>query len=170
MRRPLGTDPPSTDALARVARELSRLDPWTFWTVPMDDHLVVSGTTGVFLVVPEEAEGGVEVDGRRVLVGGRALRLRPLRAAAKRLGELLSGGSVFISPEPMVCLTRAVAGAPLTVQGVRVLPLKGLAADVARRDKVLPPTRAQRAARLLGMTIAGDDKRHATVVRRSATG
>jgi hypothetical protein len=45
---------PSPDAMARVARELSCLDPWTFWTVPMDDHLVVAGTTGVFLVVPAD--------------------------------------------------------------------------------------------------------------------
>jgi hypothetical protein len=170
MRRPLGINRPSPDALARVARELSRLDPWTFWTVPMDDHLVVAGTTGVFLVVPEDAVGGLEVEGRRVLVGERALRLRPLRGAAKRLGTLLSGGSVFISPEPVLCLTRAVAGGPRTVQGVRLVTVEDLAADVARREKVLPPTRAQRAARLLGMTIAGDHKRHATIVRRSATG
>ena len=170
MPRRLAPDPPPSDAIARVARELARLDPWTFWTVPRDDHLVVTGTTGVFLVVPEVAEGHLEVDGRRVLVGGRALKLRPLRAAAKQLGALLSGGSVFISPEPVLCLTRAVAGGPRTVRGVRVVTVEGLAADVARREKVLAPTRAQRAARLLGMTIAGDDKRNITVVRPSARG
>ena len=170
MPRRLGAGRPPSDAIARVARELARLDPWTFWTVPRDDHLVVSGTTGVFLVVPEASEGYLEVEGRRVLVGGRAVNLRPLRAAAKRLGALLSGGSVFISPEPVLCLTRAVAGGPRTVRGVRVVMLDGLAADVARREKVLAPTRAQRAARLLGMTIAGDHKRHAAVVRRPATG
>jgi hypothetical protein len=98
------------------------------------------------------------------------LRLRPLRGAAKRLGTMLSGGSVFISPEPVLCLTRAVAGGPRTVHGVRLVTVEDLAADVARREKVLPPTRAQRAARLLGMTIAGDHKRHATIVRRTAAG
>jgi hypothetical protein len=170
MRRPYGSDRPPPVALARVARELARLDPWTFWTVPIDDHLVVAGTTGVFLVVPEDAEGNVEVDGRRVLVGGHAVKLRPLRGAAKRLEARLSGGSVFISPEPVICLTRAFAGAPRTVRGVRIVTVEGLVADLARRQKQLAPTRAQRAARLLGMTIAGDQKRHAAVVRRFATG
>jgi hypothetical protein len=151
--------------MARVARELSRLDPWTFWTVPMDDHLVVAGTTGVFLVVPEDAEGCLEVGGRRVLVGGRAMKLRSLRGGAKRLRALLSGGSVFISPEPVLCLTRAIAGGPRSVHGVRVVTVEGLAADLARREKVLAPTRAQRAARLLGMTIAGDHRRQISVIR-----
>jgi hypothetical protein len=157
-------------AIAQVARGLSRLDPWTFWTVPIDDHLVVAGTTGVFLVVPDDAEGYVEVDGRRLLVGGRAVKLRPLRGAAKRLKDLLSGGSVFISPEPVLCVTRAVSGGPRSVGGVRVVSLETLAADIARREKVLSPTRAQRAARLLGMSIAGDHRRHFSVIRDAAAG
>jgi len=170
MPQPLGTGPARPEAMARVAKELARLDPWTFWTVPFDDHLVVAGTTGVFLVVPEDAEGSLAVTGRRARVGGRPLRLRRLRAAAKGLGTRLSGGSVFATPLPVVCLTRAVTGAPRSIHGVCLVAVDQLAASIVGRERVLPPTRAQRAARLLGMTIAGDHRRHATVVRRGGTG
>jgi hypothetical protein len=157
-------------ALARVTKELGRLDPWTFWTVPVGDDLVVAGSTGVFLVRVEEQEGTLEARGRRISIGAVRISLRGLRAAAKRLGSTLTGGSVFIEPEPVLCLTRATTGAPRTVAGVRLVHVDALAGDIARREKVLPPTRAQRAARLLGMTIAGDQTRHASIVRRSASG
>jgi hypothetical protein len=156
------------DALTRVTRETGRLDAWSFWTVPAHDHVVVAGTTGVFLVVPEIREGVLDVDGRHVRVGGHDVRLRPIRGAVKKLRNRLGTGSVGVEIEPVLCLIRATAGAPLTVQGVRVVPVAALATDLARREKILPPTRAQRVVRNLGMTVAGDQRRHSAVLRRRA--
>jgi len=156
------------DALAQVTRELGRLDAWSFWSVPGTDHVVVAGTTGVFLVVPEIRDGFLSVEGRHVTVDGAHVRLRPIRAAARRLRNKLGTGAVGVAIEPMLCLTRATAGAPRTVQDVRIVPISGLAADIARREKVLPPVRAQRVVRTLGMTVAGDQRRHAAVLRRRA--
>ena len=161
-----GSEPARADALVPITKELGRLDAWSFWIVPGDDHVVVAGTTGIFLVVPEAGEGIVEADGRRVQVGGRPVRVRPVRAAARRLRSQLGTGAVGARIEPILCLTRATAGGPRDVGGVRIVPVRGLAADIARRDKVLPVTRAQRVARTLGMTVAGDHKRHAAVLRR----
>jgi hypothetical protein len=67
---------------------------------------------------------------------------------------------VFSTVEPVVCLTVATAGGPRSVRGVRVVPLTYVARDLSGRARVLPPTRAQRAARVLGMQLAGDRKRH----------
>jgi hypothetical protein len=156
------------EALARITRETGRLDAWSFWTVPGDDHVVVAGTTGVFLVVPEVHDGLLDVSGRRVRVGGDNVPLRPLRAAVRRLRNRLGTGAVGVEIEPVLCLVRATAGAPLSVRGVRVVPLGSLAVDVARRDKVLSPSRAQRVVRTLGMTVAGDQRRLAAVLRNRA--
>jgi hypothetical protein len=152
-------------AIARITRETARLDAWSFWTVPADDHVVVAGTTGVFLIVPEIHDGMLDVAGRRVRVGGRSVALRPLRAAVRRLHNRLGTGAVGVEIEPVLCLVQATAGAPLTVRGVRVVPVGSLASDLARREKVLPPTRAQRVVRNLGMTVAGDHRRLAAVLR-----
>ena len=156
------------DALARIMKELGRLDAWSFWSVPDVDHVVVAGTTGVFLVAPEIRTGPLEIDGRHVRVGGREVRLRPLRTAAKRLRNRLGSGAVGARIEPVLCVIHATAGAPLTVQGVRIVPVAVLAADLARREKALPTARAQSVARTLGMTVAGDQRRPAGVLRRRA--
>jgi hypothetical protein len=157
-----------TDALARIVRETNHLDALSFWTVPAADHVVVAGTTGVFLVVPEIREGLLEVDGRRVRLGGRDVRLRPLRAAARRLRNRLGTGSVGADIEPVLCVLAGRAGAPLTVRGVRILPVEALASDLARRETILPPTRAHRVVRTLGMVVAGDERRHSAILRTRA--
>ena len=161
----LASERACADALARIMKEIGRLDAWSFWSVPAQDHVVVAGTTGVFLVAPEVREGHLEVEGRRVTVGGQEVRLRPMRAAARRLRNRLGSGGIGADIEPVLCLTRAVAGGPRTVQGVRVVPVEALAADIARRPQVLPTARAQRVVRTLGMTVAGDQKRLAAVLR-----
>ncbi len=153
-------------ALARITKATGRLDAWSFWSVPSHDHVVVAGTTGVFLILPDVHEGFLEVQGRRVRIGGDRIRLRPLRTAAARLRDRLGSGTVGANLEPVLCLTRAKAGAPRTVQGVRIVTADALAADLANREKVLQPVRAQRVVRTLGMTVAGDQRRHAAVLGR----
>jgi hypothetical protein len=158
----------AAEALARIAKELGRLDAWSFWSVPAADHVVVAGTTGVFLVVPEVRDGALEVRGRRVLVGAEEVRMRPVRSAARRLRNGLGTGAVGVDIEPVLCLIRAVSGGPRSVRGVRIVGVDGLAAEIARREQVLPAVRAQRVVRSLGMTVAGDQKRHAAALRRRA--
>jgi hypothetical protein len=153
------------DAIAQMMREAHRLDAWSFWTVPGRDHVVVAGSTGVFLVVPEIGEGVLEVEGRRVTVGSRTVRLRSVRAAARKLRNRLGTGAVGVTVEPVLCLIGARAGAPLTVRGVRILPVAALASDLARREKILAPTRAHRVVRNLGMVVAGDQRRPAAALR-----
>ena len=152
------------EAMARITKETERLDSWSFWTVPSSDHVVVAGTTGVFLIVPDIHEGFLEGEGRRVRIGGDRIRLRPLRAATARLRNQLGSGAVGVDLQPILCLTRAAAGAPRTVQGVRIVTVDRLAADIVRGEKVLQPVRAQRVVRTLGMTVAGDQRRHAAVL------
>ena len=53
----------------------------------------------------------------------------------------------------------AIAGAPRSDRGVRVLQVRDLAKDMADRSHVLPRLRAQRAARELGMRLDGDERR-----------
>lgn len=155
-------------AVARLVKETGRLDAWSFWSVPAADHVVVAGTTGVFLVVPDIHEGYLEATGRRVRIGPERIRLGPFRTATARLRDRLGSGAVGVDIQPVLCLTRAAAGAPRTVQGVRIVTLDGLAADIARREKVMQPVRAQGVVRMLGMTVAGDQRRHAAVLGRQA--
>ena len=154
------------DALARIMKEIGRLDAWSFWSVPAQDHVVVAGTTGVFLVAPEVRQGHLEVEGRRVTVSGQEVRLRPIRSATRRLRNHLGSAAVGADIQPVLCLTRAVTGGPRTVQGVRIVAVEALAADIARREQALPTARAQRVVRTLGMTVAGDHKRLAAALRR----
>ena len=63
----------------------------------------------------------------------------------------------------MLCLTEAVAGAPTTSKGVAILHLRDLVTHISSRPRVLEHGRAQRGARALRRTIAGDQKRHFTV-------
>jgi hypothetical protein len=162
------SEPARAEAMARITKETGRLDAWSFWSVPAVDHVVVAGTTGVFLIVPDIHEGFLEGEGRRVRIGGERVRLRPVRVAAARLRDRLGSGAVGVDLVPILCLTRAKAGAPRTVQGVRIVPIDMLASDIARREKVLQPVRAQRVVRTLGMSVAGDQRRHAAVLGRQA--
>ena len=83
-----------------------------------------------------------------------------MRSAAKAVGTKLTAASVGVGVEPVLCLTFAVAGAPRTIKGVRVVQAADIAADISKRPRGLPVSRAQRAARVLGMELAGDRSRH----------
>lgn len=69
-------------ARAVLARELGRLDPYSFWSVPTDPSskgdMVVAGVTGVFLVRACSLPGALMVDGRRATIDG--VRLPGVRA------------------------------------------------------------------------------------------
>ncbi len=156
-------DVASGEARALLAKELGRLDPYSFWVVPTQPDqpgdLIVAGTTGVFLIAACGREGHLR-PGRRPTVGDSAIRVRPVRAAAKRLGERLSRASVFVPVEPVVVVTHATAGAPISVSGVRFVHARDVVRDLTGRTGALSRSRAQRAARVLGMELAGDKARH----------
>jgi hypothetical protein len=154
---------------AALARELGRLDAYSFFTVPADPSwgadLLVVGTTGAFLVKACGLPGLASVQGRRPVVGDRAVPgIRPLRAGARRATSRLRAASVLVEVEPVVCLTEAIAGSPTTgAGGVRFVRLADVARDLTARPSVQSHTRAQRAARTMGMEVAGDRKRHFAV-------
>ena len=86
--------------------------------------------------------------------------VRALRLDAKRLSAKLSAASVSATVEPVICLTHGVAGMPRDVKGVHVVALGDLIKDLASRPRILEHSRVERAARVLGVQIAGDRKRH----------
>ena len=86
--------------------------------------------------------------------------VRALRSDAKRLSATLSASSVSVTVEPVICLTHGVAGMPRDVKGVHVVALSDLIKDMASRPRILEQSRVERAARVLGVQIAGDRKRH----------
>jgi hypothetical protein len=150
---------------SKVAKELGRLDPFSFWIVPAPSgsagDFVVAGTTGVFLVLVCAFTGTVDEVRGRTTIAGRSLRgRRSLRAAAKKLSSRLSAASVSARVEPVVCLTHAAAGRARTERGILVTHVGDLAAEIGRRPRAQPANRAQRAARILGMHLSGDERRH----------
>jgi hypothetical protein len=162
------SDAESAEARTLVTKELARLDSYSFWVVPTDPELagdlVVAGTTGVFLIAACGREGHLK-PGRRPTVGDAAIRVRPLRGAAKRLGGRLSEASVFAPVQPVMVVTHATAGPPTSVSGVRFVHLRDIVRDLTGRSSALSRSRAQRAARVLGMQLAGDQSRHFTAHR-----
>ena len=86
--------------------------------------------------------------------------VRTLRLDAKRLSAQLSAASVSIVVEPVICLTHGVAGMPRDVKGVHVVALGDLIKDLTSKPRILEHSRVERAARALGVQIAGDRKRH----------
>ena len=95
------------------------------------------------------------------MVDDRAIPgVRALRSDAKRLSAKLSASSVSATVEPVICLTHGVAGMPRDVKGIHVVSLGALVKDLASRSRVLEHSRVERAARVLGVQIAGDRKRH----------
>ncbi len=150
---------------AGLVSELGRLDPWSYWTIPVGSRdpgdLIVVGATGAYLVFVDETGGYLEMKGRSATVGGRTLKgFRGMRKAAIAVGRKLSAATVSVQVEPILCLTMATAGAPRTVKGVRLVQNSDIAADISKRPRKLEVPRAQRAARVLGMQLAGDQKRH----------
>jgi hypothetical protein len=154
-----------TEALARVSSALRSLDAFSFWVVPSRDanrdDLIVAGTTGVFLVMPCNRAGALMFGASGASIGSAAVPgLRGLKRAAKALGPTLTAAAVSATVEPVVCCTLAITGPPRTLRGVRYLHVRDLARDLSGRPSSLPRGRAQRAARTLGMHIAGDEGRH----------
>jgi hypothetical protein len=159
-------DPAHLEGLARLSKELGRLDPYSFWVVPAGTlssagDLIVAGATGLFLMAAWPATGALSVSRGRPMVNDEAIPgVRTLRLDAKRLSAQLSAASVSVAVEPVICLTHGVAGMPRDVKGVHVVALGDLIKDLASRPRVLEHSRVERAARVLGVQIAGDRKRH----------
>lgn len=158
---------PSPAAIARVTAELGRLDSFSFWVVPTGaktrGDLVVVGATGAFLIETCALPGRLDYGRGAPTVGDLVIPgLLRLKKAARGVTSTLGRASVFAEAEPVVCLTEAVAGAPTSSRGVTVLHLRDLVGHISARARVLEQGRAQRGARALGMTIAGDHKRHFT--------
>ncbi len=158
---------PGATAHAAVSRALSRLDPYSFFVVPAhgwNGDFAVVGTTGAYLIATCDLEGVARVGSRRPTVGGQAIEgVRRLRSGQRRLSVRLSSTSMFAQVVPIVCLTEAIADSPVDTAGVRFVKVADLARDVSARPGVQSNTRAQAAARVLGMHIAGDEERHFTV-------
>jgi hypothetical protein len=154
------------EGLARLSKELGRLDPYSFWVVPAGSlsnagDLIVAGSTGLFLMAAWPAPGAFSVSRGRPMVDDRAIpAVRALRSDAKRLSAKLSASSVSATVEPVICLTHGVAGMPRDVKGVHVVALGALVKYLASRTRILEHSRVERAARVLGVQIAGDRKRH----------
>ncbi|MDP9330268.1 MAG: hypothetical protein M3P11_06495 [Actinomycetota bacterium] len=158
----------SGEARERLAREARRLDAYNFWVLPVPadstGDLIVTGVTGVFLLTACGLSGEPRL-GRRPLIGDTPVPVRPLRLAAKQLGALLGRASVFSVVEPFVVLTDATFGAAMTVEGVRFVHLDDVLKEITARSRTLPVQRAQRAARALGMQLAGDQRRSFSIHR-----
>jgi hypothetical protein len=161
-------DDRASAARASMANALGRLDPYSFYSVPAEPSwggdVVVVGTTGAFLVKACGLSGVAQLRGRRPVIGEQAVPgLRSLRAGARRLASRLAGSAALADVEPVVCLTDALAGGPTEAAGVRFVRVEDLAHDLSARPGVQSHTRAQSAARTLGMQVAGDKKRHFAV-------
>lgn len=139
--------------------ELARLDPWSFWAVALEGegaHYAVIGRTGAFAIALVGLEGYVEPSRRGLRVGGVELaRYREVARAARRLHGRLLQASAFAHVEPILCLTRAVAGASRTVRGVRVVRVADLVAEIVSREHAMDPSTARRAAESLGPLLGG---------------
>ena len=158
---------PGASGSAAVATELRRLDAYSFFVLPAQEwhaDFAVLGTTGAFLIAVCDLPGVAHIGGRRPTVGNAHVpALRKLRAGARRLSGRLASGTMFASVLPMVCLTEAIAGPPIEAVGVRFAKVGDIARDISARPGVQSHTRAQAAARVLGVTVAGDQGRHFTV-------
>jgi hypothetical protein len=168
MRSNEGDDAGARQASARLAAALRGLDPFSFWVVPTDrprpGSAIVVGTTGPFLILPCGLAGVLtSARGRARVGGGHIPDLRSLKRGARTLGATMADASVHRPVEPVVCLTAAMVARPTPVRGVTVVAARDLVAYIAGRPASVPRSRAQRAARSLGMQIAGDHKRHFAV-------
>jgi hypothetical protein len=163
---PAPTDPAHLEGVARLSKELGRLDPYSFWIVPAGSHssagdLIVAGATGLFLMAAWPAPGAFSLSRGRPMVGDTPIPgVRRLRSDAKGLSALLAAASVSTRVDPVICLTHGVAGMPRDVKGIHIVALGDMIRDLTSRPRVMEPTRVQRAARVLGVQLAGDRRRH----------
>ena len=129
-----------------------------------DADFAVLGTTGAFLIAVCDLPGVAHTAGRRPRIGDAHVPdLRKLRRGVRRLSGRLVNDATFTRIEPMVCLTQAIAGPPAEAAGVRFVKAGDIARDISARPGLQSHTRAQAAARVLGVTVAGDQGRHFTV-------
>jgi hypothetical protein len=141
-----------------VRSALARLDPWMFWSVRLDgvvgaDYAVV-GTTGAFAITICALEGYAEPVGDGLRIGEVKLGgFREVKQAAKSLRGRLLKASVFTAVEPIICLTRAVAGTSRTIRGVRVVRLEDLPAAIGGHERVLDQGTAKFGAEALGTVL-----------------
>jgi hypothetical protein len=156
-----------SSAESRVAHALRRLDPYSFFPLPgqrWGGLFVVVGTTGSFLIGACDHQGVARIEGLRPTVGSHGVGgLRKLRRGSKALERKLVAASMPGEVVPMMCLTHAIAGPPVTTAGVRFATVRDLAKDISARPSVQANTRAQSAARALGVQLAGDAGRNFTV-------
>lgn len=138
--------------------ELSRLDPWAFWSAPGEAFgvdLVVMGTTGAFAVVISDAEGYVDIKLGRVTVGGKtAASIRSLAGKARKLRGTLSGMQVDAPATAVLVLTRAMIGSPREIRGIWVARPQDLPRLIAQRPNKVARQPAKRAAQALGAKVS----------------
>ena len=142
----------------RIRSAFAKLDPWSFWSVELDPgtgaEYAVVGTTGAFAVAICGLDGYVEPAGSGLRVGEVPVGgFRQVKRAAKVLHGKLSNAHAFTPVEPIVCLTRAIAGASRSVGGVRVVRLEDLPTEIAQRKRTLDPATARKGAQALGAVI-----------------
>jgi hypothetical protein len=164
LRRTISRDSPGwgPEELQRVRRVLlARLDPWSYWVAELPNEasgdLAVVGTTGAFVIAVCGLAGRFHVEGDRATVGGRPIRgLKGLRSEARRASGRLANAEVYSDAAPVACLSRAAAGAPIDVHGVRILALADLVSEITRRERVLQPSRARKGAEALGTVLRSE--------------
>jgi hypothetical protein len=141
----------------RLREALAKLDPWTFWSVAIEDpgaDYAVLGVTGAFAIAIVGLEGYVEPSGPGLRIGEVELGgFREVTRAARRLHGRLIEASTFTHVEPVLCLTRATAGSSRTVKGVRVMRVEDVAAEIGGRERTLDPSTAKRATGSLGRVL-----------------
>lgn len=149
---------PREDDHRRVREAFARLDPWSFWAASLDDPVAdyaVVGVTGAFAIALVALEGYAEPSRSGLRIGEVGLTgFRDVSRAARRLHGRLLDASAFTHVEPVLCLTRATAGASRTVKGVRVMRVEDLPAEIGARERTLDPTTAKHAAEAVGRVLA----------------
>jgi hypothetical protein len=155
-----GRPAPTEEDHRRLREALAKLDPWTFWSVPIEDtgaEYAVLGVTGAFTVAIVGLEGYAEPSAKGLRVGGvEVTGFREAARAARRLHGRLLEASAFTHVEPVLCLTRATAGSSRTIRGVRVMRLEDLPFEIGgARERSLDPSTAKRAAGSIGRVLQG---------------
>jgi hypothetical protein len=137
---------PATAASSSVSRELTKLDPFSFFVLSGRDYgieHVVVGTTGAYAVSVSDAT--VEGNYRRDVA--RANR------AARMVRHGAGQTAVHTKIQPLVCLT----GHPFSsksVRGAKVIPWGAVVTEIAGRNRSVTPNQARRIAEALGAVPA----------------
>jgi hypothetical protein len=134
--------PGANGAAASVRRELSRLDPFSFFVIsghPYGVDQVVVGTTGSFAI----SVGREPVDGNFRRDVARA------RRGAKRLRQGAGPAAVHSRFQALVCLPGRQFVAKSS-RGARVIPWGDVVTEIVSRSRSVTPHQAQRIADALG--------------------